>query len=137
VKLEARDALCTGCRICENYCSFHHERAIWPRRARIAILAEDDSGPFTVRICHQCEDAPCAAACPTEAIILNVATGAWAVDVGICAACGECVAACPYEAIFMDDDLALALKCDLCGGEPECAALCPTGAVRVTGLGVR
>ena len=67
LKVEAEK--CTGCRICESFCSFHHERAIWPGRSRITILADSDEGPFTPSICRQCgalegETAPCAEACP-------------------------------------------------------------------------
>jgi len=131
VRLEINAEKCTGCRICENFCSFHHERAVWPERSRITIVAQGDEGPFTPNVCRQCEDAPCAAACPVEAITLNEITGAWVVDAEECIACGACVEACPYGAIFLDEELGVALKCDLCGGEPECAAMCPTGAIWV------
>jgi carbon-monoxide dehydrogenase iron sulfur subunit len=129
--LQIKAEKCTGCRICENFCSFHHEGTIWPGRSRIRIVAQSDTGPFLIHYCHQCEDAPCAATCPVEAIAIDERTGAWVVDVGECIGCGECVEACPYEAIFVDEQLGISLKCDLCGGEPECAAMCPTGAVTV------
>ena len=121
---------CTGCHICENFCSFHHEKAIWPGRARIAVVAESDTGPFLPNVCRQCEDAPCAEACPVEAIALDERTRAWVVDTEECIGCGDCVEACPYGAIFVDEQLGVSLKCDLCGGEPECAAMCPSGAIQ-------
>jgi len=120
---------CTGCRICESYCSFHHEGAIWPARSRIAVIAESDAGPFELRVCRQCDDAPCAAACPSEAIALDQRTGAWVVDVELCLGCGSCVDACPHDAIVLDAERGVALKCDLCAGEPECAAMCPAAAI--------
>lgn len=137
MRLEVNAENCVGCRICENFCSFHHEGAIWPERSRITVVAESDEGPFFPNVCRQCgalsltqsNDAPCAAACPAEAIALNERTGAWVVDVEECIGCGACVEACPYEAIFLDKDLGVVLKCDLCGGEPECAAMCPSGAL--------
>jgi len=131
VYLEIDAEKCTGCRICENFCSFHHEEAVWPARSRITIVAQSDTGPFTPNVCRQCENAPCAAACPVEAIVLNEHTGAWVVDAEECIGCGACVEACPYGAIFLDEELGLPLKCDLCEGEPECAAMCPSGAIWV------
>jgi Fe-S-cluster-containing hydrogenase component 2 len=129
VYLETEAEKCTGCRICEHFCSFNHEGAIWPGRSRIAILADSDDGPFVPHVCRQCADAPCAAACPEEAIALVERTGAWVVDVEVCIGCGACVDACPYGAIVVDEQLGVSLKCDLCGGEPECAAMCPSGAI--------
>jgi len=127
--LETAAVKCTGCRICENFCSLKHEGAIWPARARIRIVAQDDSGPFTPNICRQCEDPACATACPVEAIQLNESTGAWLVSADDCTGCESCVEACPYGAMFFDDRRGIAFKCDLCGGQPECALSCPTGAV--------
>jgi Fe-S-cluster-containing hydrogenase component 2 len=128
--LEAIAEKCTGCRICENFCSVKHEGAIWPERARIRILAETDSGPFTPNVCRQCEDAACAAACPVEAITKDQSTGAWVVNDDECIGCENCVEACPYHAMFFDAESGKAFKCDLCGGEPECVAICPFGAVQ-------
>lgn len=128
--LEILAEKCTGCRICENFCSFHHERAIWPGRSRITIGAESDAGPFFPNVCRQCEDAPCAETCPVEAIALDEHTSAWVVNTEECIGCGDCAEACPYEAIFVDEQLGVSLKCDLCGGEPECVAMCPTGAIQ-------
>ena len=153
--LEIHAEKCTGCRICENFCSFHHEGAVWPARARVTIVAQSnalslpvlsvvegskgDEGPFTPNVCRQCgalswpkgEDAACAAACPVEAITLEERINAWVVDVEECIGCGVCVEACPYGAIFLDEELGVPLKCDMCGGEPECAAMCPSEAIRV------
>lgn len=129
MRLEIHAEKCTGCRICQSFCSFHHEQAIWPALARVAILMEDDDGPFEPNICRQCDDAPCAASCPVEAISLREDVGAWVVDFEACIGCGSCVEACPYGAIFLDEDRGIALKCDLCGGSPECVEMCPTGAI--------
>ncbi len=125
---------CTGCRICEIFCSFHHEGAIWPERARLMVLAEMDDGPFAPNPCRQCgarqgELAPCAEVCPVEAISLDERIGAWLVDAEICIGCGACQEACPYGIMRFDPQAELAYKCDLCGGAPECAAMCPTGAI--------
>ncbi len=129
VYLEIHQAKCTGCRLCELFCSFHHERAIWPARARLHVEAKSDDGPFTPNVCRQCQDAPCAAVCPVEAMTLDATTGAWVVDGAACIGCGACEDACPYGVIVVDADLETSLKCDFCGGAPECAAICPSGAI--------
>jgi carbon-monoxide dehydrogenase iron sulfur subunit len=131
VHLEIHAEKCTGCRICENFCSFHHEGAVWPARSRITIVAQSDDGPFIPTVCRQCEDASCAVACPVEAITRDERTGAWVVDVEECIGCFACVEACPFEGIVFDNERGIPLKCDLCGGEPECAVMCPTGAIQV------
>lgn len=130
---------CTGCRICTIYCSFHHEGAICPDLARVRVEIETDDGPFSPQICRQCNArrasegalAPCAEACPEEAIQVDDATGAWVIDLAACTGCGACGEACPFGVIIFDHRRKLALKCDLCGGEPECAAMCPSGAIEV------
>jgi Fe-S-cluster-containing hydrogenase component 2 len=131
--LEIHAEACTGCRICESFCTVRHGGVIWPARARIRILAEGDQGPFTPNHCRQCDDAPCAGTCPAGAISLNSATGAWVVDAAICIGCGACVGACPYQAIFLDQERAVSIKCDLCDGQPECAQMCPSGAILARG----
>jgi carbon-monoxide dehydrogenase iron sulfur subunit len=120
---------CTGCRICENFCSFFHERAIWPSRTRIRVKSEFDEGPFFPTVCRQCEDAPCADACPEQIITQNNLTGAWTIDQEECTGCQMCIDACPYDEIFFDPASFTSLKCDLCNGNPECILVCPTGAL--------
>jgi len=139
VHLTISNEKCTGCRICENFCSFHHEEAIWPARSRITVAAQSNDGPFTLIVCHQGQDpclpesgdVPCAAACPVDAITRNEDTGAWVINIEECIGCGACAEACPFEAIIFDETLDVPLKCDLCGGEPECVEMCPGGALQL------
>lgn len=128
MRLETEPDKCTGCRICESFCSLSHEDAVWPARARIRIHSDSDDGPFTPNICRQCEKAACAKACPVEAIIRDPITLAWIVT-SDCVGCASCVDACPYHAMYLNPDDNVAFKCDLCSGEPQCAAACPCGAV--------
>jgi len=131
VHLEIEAEACTGCRICEVFCSLQHEGAIWPDQSRIQILGESDEGPFWPTVCHQCDDAPCAAACPVEAITIDSRTGAVLVDVEECIFCGDCARACPYGAVLLDEERELTLICDLCGGEPRCVPVCPKDVIRI------
>lgn len=128
MKLETEPGKCTGCRICESFCSLWHEGAVWPARARIRIECPGDDGPFTPNICRQCEEPECAQACPVDAIIQDPVSLAWIVT-SDCIGCASCVEACPYGALRFDQDRGVAFKCDLCSGEPQCAASCPWGAV--------
>jgi len=139
MQLRIHKEKCTGCLICTTYCSFQHERAIWPAMARIRIEAETDSGPFSPQVCRQCNArrasqgalSPCAEVCPVDAICINEANGAWIIDAGLCTGCGACEDACPFGMIVFDGARGLAFKCDLCGGDPTCAAMCPSDAIEV------
>ena len=117
-------AKCTGCRKCELACSFEKEGVFNPALSRIWVEEIGFPGVPVPLICHQCTNAPCAAACPVEAIKQNAETGAYIVDVDTCTGCGECVEACPWGAIAMHPESDLAFKCDLCGGEPKCIEAC-------------
>jgi anaerobic carbon-monoxide dehydrogenase iron sulfur subunit len=110
-----------------------HEGASWPERSRIRTRngTEGDDGPFVPVVCRQCDDAPCAAACPTEAIARDPRTGAMKVDPDLCTFCGACWDACPYDAICHDDDRQVSYMCDLCGGQPLCVPNCPKDVIRI------
>lgn len=122
---------CTGCQLCTIFCSVRHRGLVDPTRANIVVLAQHRLHrrvPFT---CFQCQDAPCQAVCPTEAIVRDTKTGALVVDGDLCTACGLCTEECPYGNMFLFPDDSAATKCDLCGGAPECATVCPQGAITV------
>lgn len=80
-------------------------------------------------VCIQCEDAPCAEACPTNAIT-KTETGAWIVNEEACNGCGLCVESCPYGVVKMNPESGVAMKCDFCGGDPECVKMCSVAALR-------
>ncbi len=123
-------ALCTGCRICEVFCSFHHEGRMQPARSRITVVRGQEAGHFVPFTCQQCRRARCAEACPEGAIARNPTTQALEVDPERCLGCKMCLLACPFGGIAWDGERGLPLKCDLCQGQPECVRLCPTGALR-------
>ena len=55
--------------------------------------------------CDRC--GACAAACPTDAIIIS---GSVEIALGKCVFCGACAAACPRDAIKMTGEFELAAK---------------------------
>lgn len=88
--------------------------------------------------CMQCDDAPCAAVCPTGATHVND-KGIVAVDDTRCIGCKYCMAACPYHARVVNSQTGVVDKCRLCvayaeeGSHPvNCVSACP-GKVRIFG----
>ena len=123
---------CTGCRICEVACSLHHESECNPSKSRIHILKWEPIGLDFPMLCLQCDDMPCQAACPVEAISRDVETGAVLVDESLCIGCRICNIACPVGGASFDPSKGVAVICDLCGGNPLCVTLCPTEALKYT-----
>lgn len=108
--------LCDGCLDCESACCGLYG-------ASRIIIREIDDTHYPI-VCQQCEDAPCKAICPTEAII----------DKGIeedkCIACGLCMMVCPFGAINVEEKKAQ--KCDQCQGKeesPACIKACSKRAI--------
>ena len=142
---------CIGCRTCEIACALAHselrieDMTASDFKARVAILKHDDIS--TPVACRQCEDAPCAAACPCDAI--SVCEDRVLVQETRCIGCKACIMACPYgvmrvtnhrsrRAVFGKpmgfSQKALAQKCDLCADVPEgpsCVRACPTSVLSV------
>ena len=123
--------LCHGCQSCMVSCSLVHEGQVIPSRARIQVLVDPFSGTHQIRYCHQCRRAPCARACPYQAIRQVEAGQPWTVDETLCDGCGACIVACPFEAMVLAyrGERTVAAKCDTCNGQPECVASCPKGAL--------
>lgn len=121
---------CTGCGLCEAFCSFRAERAVGPAKARITVCRWEEEGVFIPFTCLQCERPVCLEVCPVGAIRRNSATRAMEIDQGRCLGCKTCVMACPFGGVAFDRDRGTAVKCDLCQGAPECAKICPTGAIQ-------
>jgi len=120
--------VCTGCRACMVACSLVKEKVFSLGDARIWIPKMESICLSVPIICEQCDPAPCKTVCPTKAIARNTETGALLVDPDKCIGCKECVWACPFGAISLRKGVAV--KCDLCDGQPECAKVCVPGAIR-------
>ena len=134
---------CIACKSCEIACAVAHSRS---KNLEEALLEEpkpkprvvvEDAGDFAVPMqCRHCEDAPCVAICPAEAISQGDADGPVIIDAEKCKGCRMCVFVCPFGAVRMSDDGKLAVKCDLCIERlerdelPACVVACPTGALQ-------
>jgi len=114
---------CTGCRFCEIVCSLAKENMVNPKKARLRVVRKDVVNDTPV-VCTQCGE--CIDVCPQEAISKD--NGTVKIDPDSCAGCGLCVDACPHNVIIMINDVAV--KCDLCNGEPLCVKYCSQGGVK-------
>lgn len=128
LRLVADENHCSGCRACEVACADAHENAFCPSLARLRVLKRDAEGIDRPIVCRFCADAPCVAACPTDALN-QLQHGVLQLDPARCQGCGECAAACPHEALRIHPQTGQPLICDLCDGEPACVAACVTGAL--------
>ena len=134
---------CIGCHACTTACKSENEVPVGVTRTYVKSV---DVGVFPqarrvfqVTRCNQCEDAPCVAACPTQAMFRRE-DGIVDFDKSVCIGCKACLAACPYDAIFINPDDHSAEKCNMCahridmGLEPACVTVCPTEAIMVGDL---
>ena len=145
----AEPSKCIGCRTCEVACVIAHQTDsddMSPQNfnPRLTVVR---SGVITTPIlCRHCDDAPCAKACPVEAIVFTHDSVQVLQDK--CLGCKTCVVACPYGAMtvvkvpaepmpgtFVSHRMkAEAQKCDLCidrSEGPACIPVCPTNALHL------
>lgn len=125
--LSTEPELCTGCGSCVLGCSLAKEGRFGFVRSRIKLAKDEKKGMFTPIVCRQCASAPCATACPVDAI--NRSEGRiLLVDEETCIGCLECAVACPFGVMAVSEGRPL--KCDLCGGDPRCVHVCHSGALQ-------
>jgi len=134
---------CVGCKSCELACAVAHSEskslvgalAEKPRpQPRVTVEGvEDSSLPLQ---CRHCEDAPCVAICPAEALTKLGVGEPVVLDTRRCIGCKMCILACPFGVLKMSRDGTVITKCDLCierieqGDQPACVAACPTKALK-------
>lgn len=119
---------CTGCEMCVDVCSGQKAGVYSDKAARIRILKDEEKAVFVPQICEQCREHPCVDVCPVDAIQYDDSSSIFNVDEGACTGCGACEEVCPYDGIFLNEDVAM--KCDLCGGNPACVKVCYPGALQ-------
>jgi dimethyl sulfoxide reductase iron-sulfur subunit len=83
--------------------------------------------------CQHCDNAPCAQACPTNAMSKR-ADGVVLVNKDMCIGCQYCVWACPFGAPQFNAQVGVVEKCTFCaqridqGQQPACVDACVWGA---------
>lgn len=142
---------CMGCKNCEIACALAHAGCDLPTAVTQGLQLQPRNSVVQVDgmvmpiQCRQCEDAPCAHACPTGAIFQE---GRFVkINESNCIGCKVCAMVCPFGAIIIAKDVrdkdgyrtknGKARKCDLCfsrrqdGQEVSCACVeaCPTKAI--------
>lgn len=120
---------CTGCKMCEVVCSWKKEEECNPALARIQVVTDKSKSIDYTVVCEQCEKALCYESCPASAIYYNAEFNAWVVDEKKCIGCKTCISACPVAAMNFNTKKGVAIKCDLCEGDPQCVKYCPIGAI--------
>jgi Fe-S-cluster-containing hydrogenase component 2 len=122
--------LCTGCRICEFVCSAAKVGAFYPELSRIRTAHPEPTLVMSVA-CRLCQDPPCVAVCPRQALSVNGDNGTVLLDKVRCVGCGWCIEACDFGAIALDPSTKTVVICDLCSElpQPKCVELCPKGAL--------
>ncbi len=138
---------CMGCKTCELACGVEHSqtqslvtaiREAHPPRSRVNV--ERGCGFAVPLQCRQCENAPCVAICPTQALHRKDDDSPVLIDQARCIGCKWCVLACPFGVIRMDDASHAIIKCDQCferverGELPACVEACPTDALTFQSL---
>lgn len=120
---------CVGCGTCEMICSLAHEGVCSPFLSRIKVVRQYKHGRHIPISCAFCEKPPCVAVCPVSAISKDSDSGFVGIDESKCIGCRQCVQACPFGHMGFNIDKGLAIKCDLCGGDPQCVKYCWTQAL--------
>jgi len=147
---------CLGCKSCELACAVAHADSdlLTAVAQRLRLQPRNSvvqSNNLIMPIqCRQCEDAPCALACPTGAIYQE--EGMVKINEKSCVGCKVCVMVCPFGAITVTTDedenessrtkKGKARKCDLCysrmkdNKELSCACVeaCPTKAIMLVDI---
>ena len=134
---------CIGCEACTVACKNENNGSVGFIRVKTEHSAQKDipHGTFpNVRmtfmplVCNHCDNPPCAAACPIDAIEKR-SDGIVVLDRESCDGCQNCLEACPYGAISFDTENTVAEKCNLCvhrienGLDPFCVICCEGQAI--------
>ena len=127
---------CLACKACEIECVMNRIGAagiddavlVKPRSgSRLRIMQEKEK--IKIFRCAQCKKPKCIPVCEPKA--LHYRDGIIVIDDSKCNGCWKCIEACPLRSIFKNEDLGIALKCDMCEGKEKlaCVESCASGAL--------
>lgn len=118
----ARMERCIGCHSCSLACARLVYKALSWNKAGIRIRSTGGvSSGFQAILCLACDPAPCAAVCPTGALVQRKSGGGVLLKKNLCIRCRQCAPACPVDAIYLDE-LGNPYVCLHCG---QCISYCP------------
>ena len=122
---------CWGCKTCEVACKQEIKTSFGTRLISVSEKIDPKAQErfyftFQVNVCRHCDDPPCMAVCPEQAISKRM-DGIVVLHEERCSGCTLCIDACPHRAVAFDRDKGVAQKCNLChhrvdnGLVPACA----------------
>ena len=120
--------ICSKCDECGMLCSYIQH----PANNGITTLRE--FAHFAV-VCRRCDDAPCVASCPWEALELEP-TNMLKRYMMRCTSCKNCSRACPFGVIYPETIPFVISRCDYCIGRlrddevPICLQSCAHGGIQ-------
>lgn len=120
--------ICSKCDECGMLCSYIQH----PGNNGITSLRE--FAHFAV-VCRRCDDAPCVASCPWEALELQE-TDMLKRYALRCTSCKSCSRACPFGAIYPETIPFVISRCDFClkrlkaDESPICLESCSHGGIK-------
>lgn len=120
---------CIGCYSCSLACArLVHKTLSWNTAGIRISTAGGVSTGFEAKVCVACATAPCALACPTEALAQRPGGGV-RVKHDLCIHCGKCAQVCPVDAIYLHPEQGLPYLCIHCG---RCVNFCPQGCLELS-----
>lgn len=130
---------CVGCLACSVACKVQNDVPIgnyWNKVVRMGPVPKEEGGQFpNVEMyflplqCQHCGNPECVNVCPTGATYKRE-DGIVVIDQDTCIGCQACMGACPYNVRYLNTDLGVVQKCDLCASRvdegllPSCVAQC-------------
>ena len=118
---------CINCQGCEIACQRENNGL---RFIRVMVVEDRFAVPLT---CRHCDPAPCAMACPTQALSVN--SDGVRLKADKCTGCTLCLFACPFGVMDFNKEAKVAATCDVCaarraeGRDPVCILTCPSNAL--------